>query len=105
MNRFVFFLSLSLLANPVLAFGGETAQARIFCLSLRFQTATTKVFGLAYTLDLTTGSTDSPNGELAPLDLQQTVHGSGFVLYDPTLATDITGSISFNRPPDTDDNT
>jgi hypothetical protein len=105
MNRLVLVLSLSLLVNPMLLWAGEVAQARIYCLSLRFQTATTKVFGLAYTLDLATGSADSPNGELAPLDLQQTVQGSGFVLFDPTLATDITGSISFNRPPDTDDNT
>src|SRR5678815_1571734 len=58
-----------------------------------------------YTLDLTSGSNTSPNGELVDLDLQQTVHGSGFVLRDPILATDITGSITFERPPDTDDNT
>jgi hypothetical protein len=32
------------------------------------------------------------------------MHGSGFVLVDPTLVTDITGSISFDRPPDTYDN-
>ena len=105
MNRFVFFLNLSLLVNPVLVFGGEVAQAKIFCFSLRFQTATTKLFGLDYTLDLTSGSNTSPNGELVDLDLQQTVHGSGFVLRDPILATDITGSITFERPPDTDDNT
>ena len=105
MNRLVLFLNLSLLLNPLLAFGGEVAQARIYCLSLRFQTATTKVFGQDYTLDLTTGSTTSPNGELAPLDLEHSVHGSGFVLRDPILATDITGSISFDRPPYVDDNT
>ncbi|MEO8428308.1 MAG: hypothetical protein ABI651_14455 [Verrucomicrobiota bacterium] len=105
MNRLVLFLSLSLLTNPVLVFGGEVAQARIFCLSLRFQTATTKLFGQSYTLDLATGSTTSPNGELAPLDLEQSVHGSGFILRDPILATDITGSISFDRPPYADENT
>jgi hypothetical protein len=105
MNRFVFFLNLSLLVNPVLVFGGEVAQARIFCFSLRFQTATTKLFGLDYTLDLTSGSNTSPNGELVDLDLQQTVHGSGFVLGDPIQVIDITGSITFERPPDTDDNT
>ena len=56
------------------------AQARIFCLSLRFQRGP-DMFGL-YALDLSTISLDTPNGELAPT-FETTNHFSGFRISEP----------------------
>ena len=59
----------------------QTAQARIFCLSLRFQQATD---GTGFTtLDLSSaGNFDAPNGELAPTFNNPNESFSFFRLYD-----------------------
>jgi len=63
--------------NP---YAAETAQARIYCLSLRFQRGQ-DMFGLS-ALDLSTISLDTPNGELAP-SFTTPSHFSGFRISDP----------------------
>jgi hypothetical protein len=91
-------ISFLLVVAPSLC-AGETAGARLFCLSLRFQTAATKVFGETYTLDLSTDPSAAPNGELAPLFLTNNFsHGSSFRLYDPIFAQDLFGDIAFDVP-------
>ena len=41
MKRFLFFLTVGWLLNPITNYGAETAQARLYCMSLRFQQGTT----------------------------------------------------------------
>src|SRR5204863_9518795 len=70
--------------------GAETANARIWCWSLRFQQGTGS---LDETLDLSTIN-NSNNGELAPY--QGDTYGSGFVLDLSGLP--VTGVIYVNLP-------
>lgn len=85
---------LSLLA--VTSRGAETAHARMWCLSLRFQEGSDS-FG--NTLDFSTISS-SYNGELAPYN--QRTWGSGFVLDYSGMP--ITGTIYIDLPPIVDAN-
>src|SRR5438046_1558409 len=105
MRRFLACFTGGLLVGSASLGAEQTAQLRLDCLSLRFQTATTKLFGLSYTLELTTLDAQPGNGELAPLfDPNQPTHGSAFRLTDPILAETITGIIGFDVPLDTDAN-
>ncbi len=82
-----------------------SAQARLFCLSLRFQTATTKVLGQAYSLDFARDlSAATPNGELFPLfNPEQPSHSTYFLMHDPTLG-DLSGTLGIDVPPIVDAN-
>jgi hypothetical protein len=104
MKKFPTFLISGLLSVPSMVCSAETAQARFFCLSLRFQQAidTTGI----YTLDLSTiGFQGTPNGELAPTPSQPD-HGSNFRLYDAVLDEIVQeGALSLNVLRFTDPNT
>ena len=82
-----------------------SAQAQLFCLSLRFQTATTKVLGQTYSLDFASDpSAATPNGELFPLfNPEQPSHGTYFLMHDPTLG-DLSGTLAIEIPPNVDAN-
>ena len=82
-----------------------TAQARLFCLSLRFQTATATLFGEKYVLDFTSDISGAAlNGELWPLfDATLPSHGTYFLLHDPALG-DLTGSLAMALPTAVDAN-
>jgi hypothetical protein len=84
---------------PMMARGTETAQARIWCLSLRFQHGTGQA-GM-YSLDLTTlGS--GINGELAPDWGGSYTHSTDLVLTDELFGGELPG-IMFLNVPDTGD--
>ena len=88
-----------LIIVPLSLCAGERAEARLFCLSLRFQTATTELFGQTYTLDLSTDPSAAPNGEVTPLfQAGMFSHASSFHLYDPILGQDMNGDIAFDVP-------
>ena len=84
----LFFASLAFLA-PATTLGGNTAEIRLHCYSLRFQPATAKLFGQTYVLEITGNpSSAAANGELRlmPLEIPYT-HGGIFLLqfpFDPT---------------------
>lgn len=96
-------LIFALLFLPEAVFGTTNAAVHLFCFSLRFHAATTNSFTLA----LSTAPSSAPaNGELAPVfDPRLPNHGSGFLLHDPQLGSDITGVIFFDAPPFSDANT
>ena len=74
----------------------QTAQARLFSLSVRFQRGT-DMFGLSV-LDLSTIGLDAPNGELAPT-FSDPDHSSGFRISDPDLGEIVEqGEIDLNTP-------
>jgi hypothetical protein len=81
--------------QPLIASGAETANARFWCLSLRFQQGTAP-FGA--TLDLSTIA-GSPNGELAPYN--NTTYVSGFTL---DSGFPINGTMFLGLPPVVDSN-
>jgi hypothetical protein len=86
------------LATSMAGAAAELAQARLYCLSLRFQQGTDQQSGL-YTLDLSTvDPPGSPNGELAPDYFGFTSHYSGFRLYDGALDETIEGEIDIDAP-------
>jgi hypothetical protein len=96
MRFFAFQLAIACVFHPVLARGAETAAARIWCLSLRFQQGTDS-FG--DTLDLSTiGGT--PNGELAPNN--GLTYISAFSLN--LSGQPINGTMQLNLPPVVDVN-
>ena len=64
---------------PLTSRGAQTAQARLFCLSVRFHQGT-DMNGLS-TLNLGTLGLDAPNGELAPT-FSSPNHFSFFRQYD-----------------------
>src|SRR5947208_1828433 len=104
-NQTFFWLTCLFLA-PLALVSAEVAQIRLYCQSLRFQTATTQLVGLDYTLQMTSLQ-DEINGEVFPLDTNQPPHrtyGSGFILTDPTAIEPINGFIAFDDPPPTDAN-
>lgn len=96
MRFFAYLVVITSAFHPFIARGAETAAARIWCLSLRFQQGTDS-FG--DTLDLsTTGA--PPNGELAPYNGPTYISGfsldsSGFPIY---------GTMYLNLPPYSDVN-
>jgi hypothetical protein len=84
------------------ACAAETAQARIYCLSLRFQRGS-DMFGLSV-LDLSSISLDTPNGELAP-SFGSPSHFSGFRISDPDTGELVEeGEIDIDIPDFTDAN-
>ena len=102
-NSLIFMLATGcIFLNEVSA---ASAQARLFCLSLRFQTATTKVLGQTYSLDFASDlSAATPNGELFPLfNPEQPSHGTYFLMHDPTLG-DLSGTLAIDIPPNVDAN-
>ncbi len=81
----------------------QTAQARFYCLSLRFQQGTAQ--GGLYTLDLSTVDPPGPpNGELAPNYGEPITHFSGFRLYDLAWETTAEGFIEIDVPLSKDEN-
>jgi hypothetical protein len=74
MKRFLILLTAAWLLCPTINYGSETAHARLYCESLRFQQGTT--FG--GTLDLSTIVGPPFNGELAPYS--GNTRGSSFAL-------------------------
>jgi hypothetical protein len=80
----------------------QTAQARMYCVSLRFQQGVDDM-GF-YTLDLSTLDLSGlPNGELAPTYTDPS-HFSGFRLYDQIWETTVEGEIAFDVPTSQDAN-
>jgi len=100
MERSLVLLLAGLSLTPAACHGGQTAQARMYCLSLRFQRGPDS-FGL-YSLDLTTIA-PSVNGELAPYFGTYT-HWSDFYLNDPTGYDPVPGTLGVNVPMSTDAN-
>src|SRR5438093_779733 len=98
-------LLIGLLLLPLALPGAETAQARLFCLSVRFQQGTfSSGFG-DVTLDLSTIGLGAPNGELAPT-FSQPDHVSEFHLFNTTIEDTIEdGILNLNVPAFTDSNT
>jgi hypothetical protein len=87
---------------PVIVSGAQTAQARLYCLSLRFGEGATA--NGVYTMELTTDDPSAlANGELAPF-FGQFTHSSGFILHDPAEFEPVTGAIALDIPPATDVN-
>src|SRR5262245_53414537 len=81
---------------PNILHGAGTAQARFWCLSLRFSEGTA---GFGDTLDLGTLA-GTPNGELMPVNLRYGdayTYGSGFVL-DAGFGFPVTGTIALQIP-------
>ena len=83
MKKILFLVTAGWLLCPMPNRGAETAQARMYCLSLQFQeAATTSSDGFQLTLDLTTLSSGI-NGELEPFFLTTNyTHSAYFQLYD-----------------------
>jgi hypothetical protein len=99
-------VTLILLAGllPFLPFSleaAQTAQARIYCLSLRFQQGTA---GFDSTLNLSTSDPSTPNGELAPTFDDQPSHFSGLILDFVAFPERAFGDIEFDVPPFSDAN-
>jgi hypothetical protein len=92
----------SLLAVPPLTLpAAQTAQARIYCLSLRFQRGSADS---GSTLDLSTlAPSTAPNGELAPT-FDSPTHVSGFILDFFGFPEPASGDIGFDVPADADAN-
>src|SRR5579862_4947324 len=96
MKFFTFVVVIASIFHPLISRPAETASARIWCLSLRFQEGTDS-FG--DTLDLSTISSTA-NGELAPYNGQTYI--SGFTLDISGLP--INGTMQLNLPPVVDVN-
>ncbi len=93
---------LALLLNPGSLPAAQTAQARLYCLSLRFRPASDPM-GF-YTLELSTLPSPAPaNGELAPTFAQPT-HSAGFRLTDQIWEMTMEGALAINLPLSQDDN-
>jgi hypothetical protein len=101
MKRSLVLLLAGLSLLPAVCHGGQTAQARMYCLSLRFQQGHSANF--VSTLDLTSIA-PSINGELAPWWGGSYDQITQFVLNDPTLYEPITGTLAVNLPLTTDAN-
>ncbi|PYK96254.1 MAG: hypothetical protein DME19_20335 [Verrucomicrobia bacterium] len=85
-----------LLSASLVSHAAQTAQARIFCLSLRLQRGP-DMFDLS-ALDLSTISLDTPNGELAPT-FDTPSHFSGFRISDPDTGEVVEeGEIDLDTP-------
>jgi len=95
MKRFLILLTAGWLLYPITNHGAETAQARLYCMSLRFQQ------GTAYggTMNISTIAGTSYNGELMPTylsDVSGNPWGSGLVLVWSGMGD--SGSIYVNLP-------
>jgi hypothetical protein len=80
---------------PLMAHGAETAQAKMWCLSLRFQHGAGQD-GM-YSLDLTTFDA-GVNGELAPDWVGSYTHSTGLVLTDELFGDQLPGVMFLNIP-------
>lgn len=96
MKVFAFVVAIASVFYPVTSRSAETANARIWCLSVRFQEGTDS-FG--DTLDLSTISS-TVNGELAPYNQQTYI--SGFTL--DISGFPVNGTMKLNLPPFVDVN-
>src|SRR6266536_188145 len=90
MKEYLAFLLAGVLFAPCAL---TAAQARIACLSLRFQQGKA---AFDSTLDLTTSSSDV-NGELAP-SFDAPTHFSGFILNYVAFEEPVSGEIAFDVP-------
>src|SRR2546421_10581655 len=99
MKRILIFGMGVLLSISFNSHAAQTAQARIYCLSLRFQQGTDQIGSM---LGLTTIA-PSINGELAPT-FDAPTHYSGFVLDSLFFDEPISGDIGFDVPPYADAN-
>jgi hypothetical protein len=99
MKQLFILLTAGWLLYPITNHGSETAQARLYCLSLRFQQGTT--YGGTLNLSSTGGS--PYNGELLPYSISGREWASYFFLYYGGYGT-IPGTIYVNLPPYTDAN-
>jgi hypothetical protein len=96
----LFLLTAGWFLCPMPNHGAETAQARMYCLSLQFgeATAISSYDGFAWTLDLTTLSSGL-NGELAPYFLTTSYTHSAYVqLYSELYSMTDSGDIGLNVP-------
>ena len=101
MKRFLILLTAGWLLYPITNYGAETAQARLYCMSLRFQQGTIS----GGTLNISTIGGTSYNGELMPTylsDASGNPWGSGLALVWSGYADG--GSIYVNLPLGTDAN-
>ncbi|MFN0067772.1 MAG: hypothetical protein ACKVYV_09070, partial [Limisphaerales bacterium] len=92
--------------TPLLGTAAEnTAEVRLFCLSVRVHQGTTGG-GLGATLDMFSGNDPgTPNGELWPLiDDPDFTHTTAILFADPVLNLAIPGALALNVPEDTDAN-
>lgn len=91
---------------PCLRAATQSAQVRLYCLSLQFQPATTRLAGQSYTMELTTTDGFAEiNGEVAPLySTNLPTHGALFRLQSPIGLDPITGNIAFDQPEPVDNN-
>ncbi len=96
MKRFLILLTAGWLLYPITNYGAETAQARLYCMSLRFQHGTT----YGGTLDLSSIGGPPYNGELYPIS--DGTWDSGLVLVWRQMGH--SGYIDVNLPPGVDAN-
>jgi hypothetical protein len=98
MKQLFILLMAGWLLYPITNHGVETAQARLYCLSLRFQEAVAyDSYGFQWRFDLTT-LPSGVNGELAPDFLTTSYTHSAYVeLYSELLGND-SGAIGLNVP-------
>lgn len=97
MNKFIILLAAGLVVLPDRGAAAQTAQARLFCLSPKFQQGRSE--SAWYSLELTT-ITASINGELAPVDIFDTgrTHSSWLVVIDELFDGEIQGAMALNVP-------
>ena len=103
MKRILIFGMGVLLCVPFNSRAAQTAQARIYCLSVRFHRATSP--DGQFTLDLTTlNPSVGLNGELAPtfLDPPERGYYSRFYEYDTIFDEGFDGYIQFDVPMEAD---
>ncbi|HLZ53695.1 MAG TPA: hypothetical protein VKS19_04370 [Verrucomicrobiae bacterium] len=101
MKRFLILLTAGYFLYPITNYGAETAQARLYCMSLRFQQGTT----YGGTLNISSINGSQYNGELYPTfssDAYGNPWASGLVLVWSGMGD--SGSISMNLPPGVDAN-
>jgi hypothetical protein len=101
MKRFSILLAAGCLLYPITNYGSETAHARMYCMSLRFQEGTT----YGGTLDISTIGGPPYNGELMPTfssDAFGNPWGSGLALTWSGMPD--SGTIYVNMPPYVDAN-
>src|SRR6266481_1817243 len=99
------FLAAGLIILPLSGYGAQTAQARMYCKSLRFQRgAAVDSVGFRWTMELSTLSAGI-NGELAPNFFSSGYSNSAYVeLYSELLAPPSQGGMVLDTP-DTGDTT
>src|SRR5258706_8317002 len=98
MKKSWFFLGVSLALFPLVSDAAQTAQARMFCLSLRVQRGTAlDSLGTGWTLDMTTLASGI-NGELAPDFFGTGYSNSTYVEMHAELWGDFSGAMAVDVP-------